>query len=152
MNIKEIGLDSEIKEEFKACALYGLKILGLDREKSPLELVTAVNSYIDYWQANDGQNNIDEITNISLGLGIVWGDAVCREFDWEWTRIEQEENSWYVISSPDRKYVCYPTYDVNSLLKNSEGDNCALLVFNGIKDNALPEATENSFTSLGFGG
>jgi hypothetical protein len=152
---KEIELGPEVLGEFEDYAGEGMTMLGLSDTSTPYDTVKAVNAYIDRWQAERrGKSVTDdpkEIVSAALSLGIVWGNAVCKEFGWQWTCVEHKGNTWYIVASPDRSYACYPTYDVRSLLKNLEGDNCAELLFNMMKAGQFPPSQPRRYLSLGFG-
>lgn len=152
---KELQLGPDVLGEFEDYAADGATVLQLQNGFTPYEAVKAVNAFIDRWQAHRrGRSVTDdpkEIVSTALSLGIVWGNAVCREFGWQWTCVEHEGNTWYIVASRDRSYACYPTYDVRALLQDPTGDNCAELLFNMMKAGRYPPSEPRRFLSLGFG-
>lgn len=152
---KELELGPDVLGEFRDYAAEGATMLGLKDGSSPYDAVQAVNAFIDRWQSERRDKAVNDdpqyIVSTALGLGIVWGNAVCEEFGWQWACVEHKGNTWYIVAPPDRSYACYPTYDIRSLLKNPEGDNCAELLFNMMKAGQHPPSQPKRYFALGFG-
>lgn len=129
----------------------GLELLKLSEQADAKEQAEAVNRFIDDWQSGNLETASFEMGNTAAALGIVWGDAVCREFGWEWIQIRYGEDSWYIVSPEDRAYACYPMNDIKRLMDNADSDNCALLVFNMIQAGELPPSQANNYLELAFG-
>jgi len=151
----EIELGTDVLGEFEDYAAEGVTMLGLTDSSTPYDTVKAVNAFIDRWQAERRDRSINddpnEVTNTALSLGIVWGNAVCKEFGWQWTCVEHKGNTFYIVASPDRSYACYPTYDVRALLNDPRGDNCAALLFNMMKAGQYPPSQPRRYLAIRFG-
>jgi hypothetical protein len=151
----ELDLGTDVMAEFENYAAEGMATLGLTATSSPYDAVKAVGDFIDRWQSDRRDKSVTDdpkqVISTALSLGIVWGNAVCREFGWTWTCVEHKGSEWYIVAFPDRAYACYPTYDVRSLLNNPQGDNCAELVFNMMKAGQFPRSEPKRYLSLGFG-
>lgn len=152
---KEIELGTDVLGEFEDYAAEGVTMLGLTHSSTPYDTVKEVNAFIDRWQAERRDKSInddpDEVGSTALSLGIVWGNAVCKEFGWQWTCVEHKGNTFYIVASPDRSYACYPTYDVRALLNDPRGDNCAALLFNMMKAGKYPPSQPRRYLSIRFG-
>ncbi|WP_315791200.1 hypothetical protein [Fischerella sp. JS2] len=110
-----------------------------------------INSWRTEHQSSTTVEDSETITEISLTLGTAWGNAIVKEFGWQWVCVEYEEQDFYAVVAPNRAYGCLPFNDVNSLLTNPQADSCAVLLFNMIKANNLPFAAANQYQMLRFG-
>jgi hypothetical protein len=144
----------EEEAEFKRYAAAGLKMLGLQGNTEPVELVAAVDSFVDAQQRkpkgfvskflNQKQNN----TESALALGIVWGNQVVREFGWEWICVTSDGHEYYVVAPADRSLAIYATYFIKECLDFPTADCTAMLSFNMMLAKSFPPQPAGSYTSV----
>jgi hypothetical protein len=74
-NISERPVDSKILPSIKACAVDGLRLLGLGEESDPQTVVEAVDEFAYQWQK--GKRPSKEILDpedAPFTMGSLWGD------------------------------------------------------------------------------
>lgn len=134
------------------------KLVNIDRSLSPRETVRSIREYVDVI-LDEGSlldKNDSELRDLSVTLGALWGDRVCKEYGWSWLGLKEdfdEYPAFYVIS-PNNRY-CIPAFGFiyNIINKKNEGldgnnDNTILLLFNML-DGIETRDTEHPYTVLG---
>lgn len=87
----------------------------------------------------------DSLDNIALGLGCLWGQAVCDCLGWYWANITLDETSAVGIVSPTRSHVAFPMSYINALVSDPGRDQTSLLTYNMLKEEAIgamPDPTQ----------
>ena len=151
----ERKLSSEENREFNYCAKKGYEILGISIEEGITDsIVEKVDKYVDNWQKR--QRNIfhrifwkkPDVIDTSLALGIIWGNQIVKQFNWQWTCVIQGKNEYYGVVSLDRSMVIYPTYFIKACLDNARMDCTAMLSYNMLKANKIPKFRENEYRNV----
>ncbi len=152
--LRERALSVEERIEFEIFGQKGLNLLRQDADANPAVLVDAVDSYTHLDQKNNrsfvARMFLRKSKNIerALGLGIVWGNQLVRRFGWEWVCVVDQGDDRYGVVSQDRSLVVYPTYFIKTCLDHPHVDCTAMLVFNMIAANNIPEQPSGSYRNV----
>ncbi len=144
-------LDPDVAQEVTDSIARGYEFLKLkDGEVSPEEVQEAIYKAIDRLRGKPSGLTEERITELSVCLGCVWGDTVCRVLNWEWCVATLEGGDHFGIVTPNRSHVIFPMYFIQEQLKkDAEEDNTSLLLFNMLVAGQLPKAQPRSYTVLG---
>ena len=137
MAVQERALSQEELDEFADYTNRAMTNLGLAASKAdPGAIVQAVEDFVERWQAKR-RNPLKQLlargpssVDVALGLGSVWGNQLVRQFGWQWTCIQQDDQELYAVVSPDRSLAVYPTYFIKACLDDPRVDCTAMLSFN----------------------
>lgn len=82
-----------------------------------------------------------DLTDVAVGLGILFGHAVCIGYRWKWKYVSNDAKSpALAIVSPKENYCNFPMTYINTILAGEniglygENDNTVLLLYNMLKD------------------
>lgn len=157
-NFQERPLTDTEKSEFSRCTAEAMRNLSInDFRSTPEEIVRSVDSFVDNWQDEKRQQRkkwfgrkpaLPDTIDVALGLGAVWGNQIVRKFGWNWTCLQADGKDLYCIVSPDGAWVIYPTYFIKACLDNPNVDCTAMLSFNMMAANTLPEMPAKSLENF----
>ncbi len=146
--------DAELAEYIR---YYEQALLMLDRgeDDDPAEIVSAVDNWVDTWQAErrdapaDEQGPWDDNADFAIAMGIAWGNQLVRRFQWSWIAdISDNEATDYAVVSADRALAIYPTSFIKECLDYPDADCTAMLAFNMQIANCLIRAAPASYTNV----
>jgi hypothetical protein len=160
MPVREVKqLDAEVQQELRDYALYGLEVLGFTVPNvEPRAIVQRIDEYVDEWQDKTakrqrmtGPNEQEELLNLALGLGVLWGMQLVRQLGWIWTCVAFGDAEFYAVCSPTRSLIVYPQYFVRQCLDDPQLDCTILLAFSMLADGKVPPLPDNGFENLMLG-
>jgi hypothetical protein len=153
-DISERPLDDTERVEFEIFGEKGLALLCQQASSDPHVLVDAVDA-CTYSHQKRNRFFLSRVfrrktTNIekALGLGIVWGNQLVRRFGWEWVCLVINGVDRYAVVSPDRSLAVYPTYFIKACLDNPYADCTAMLAFNMMDENNVPDQTPGTYLNM----
>ena len=85
----------------------------------------------------ESYKNLNE--NDYISLGALWGYTITKETDWEWSKLNFDDESSLCIVDQDRKFLIFPL----SFIKENKIE--PLTLYNCITGNNLPNSDKNSF-------
>ncbi|CBN59064.1 MULTISPECIES: hypothetical protein [Kamptonema] len=154
MSIQERPLDLEEANEIQALSVETLGNLEILPSANPDAIVQKVDSFVDQWQTEPDSffkkyfTHKPDPIDVALGLGIVWGNQLVRQFSWEWVCIQDDGQDWYGVVSPNRSLIIYPTYFIKACLDDSSIDCTAMLSFNMLAANDFSDLPENGYENF----
>lgn len=134
----------ELLDQFKAVSSEGASLVDVAPTDTALTKITAINSLL----SGDIPNMEDYWTELALPAGTLWGESLVQEFDWQWIQVDFEDGSQALgVFNKDRSMGIYPWYFILGVVENSV-PSTVLLVWNMVKDGAIPNQDPNSYTNL----
>jgi hypothetical protein len=120
-------------------AKKAMTLVGAADSDTSTEIVTKIRVFVDDLLTKGCSG--DEVSERAISLGALWGEAVIKEYGWEYKDIDfgDGETQFYLVS-PEEYFCCNPLYFINKILSgNNRGldgnnDNTVLLLFNMMKD------------------
>ena len=89
------------------------------------------------------------LDDVALGLGCLWGQAVCDLLGWEWASVRLgPEWQDYGVVPPGRSHVIFPVRYVRGLLADPGRDRTSLLLYNMLRAGSLPPS-DKGFHKMG---
>lgn len=134
----EEKLSSKILADIEASAIEGARIVGTKMDLPPMRIVEAVDSWVARAQSKD-LSRLDAWTEMALPIGSLWGEAMRREFRWEWIMAvfpTDAEGKAVGVFSPERDFGLFPFHEVLGCLKHQAQVNI-LLAFNFVRTGRL---------------
>lgn len=103
------GLTKQARKAIDEAMSLAETMYRIDLNKKPLPDVHAQIA-AEVERAKGGQMKIQDVSLLGSVLGVVWSEAICREFGWEWAMV----HGVAAIVSPTRSHVVFPvTYFCN---------------------------------------
>ena len=73
----------------------------------PAQVVRSIRKSLD--SARAAEHSDERLMQISMSVGALWGEQVCRDMGWEWVRLSYESGfEGYAVAAPNRSVVCVP--------------------------------------------
>lgn len=142
--------DNPAPWDAEICAAAGRArhFLGLPPDLDAAGTVKAVYDQIEDLRGGKDLSP-DEMNQWSVGLGVVWADALCAAGGWEWRCISTDVGGeTYGVCSPDRSHAVHPTSLMHCLLAANSAPNNTLLLFNMILSGDVPQSAPAAYTWL----
>jgi hypothetical protein len=151
MSISEVPVEEELLVHIRGAAESAAEILGVDpAEKSAAEVVHAIDQCAYQWQKGK-RPEMDEEEDLSLLLGALWGEQLCRALGWEWSGVvfhKYDDAHAVGVFSPDRSLAIYPFHFTKGCLEN-EASVTIELAFNMLLDGSeVPQLPANGFENV----
>jgi hypothetical protein len=134
--LSERPLTTDEQSDLQAYAQLGLESLGVSSRSDPSDVVAAIDRFVEAWPIRDRTQVEADLSDqgamieLSLKLGVLWGDQLVRAFSWQWTVVVDGDQERYGVVSPDRAMALYPGYFVQACLYDATRDFTAMLMFN----------------------
>lgn len=149
--VTEILLDSETVEQLQEVAMQAAAFLGVDlHSDSPSSIVRSVDECVFRTQKGDGPK-LPKGEQIEGFLGTLWGEAMIREFGWNWSKVilhEHEDVTAIGIFPPDRSLAIYPFHFIFGCIENSVPVTI-MLAFEILKDGSrVPSLPEYGYENV----
>lgn len=160
MPVREVKqLDAEVQQELRDYALYGMEVVGFSVPNvEPGAVVQRIDEYVDEWQDKMAkrqqafsEKDQEDLLNLALGLGVLWGMQLVRQLGWVWTCVALDDAEFYAVVSPTRSLIVYPQYFIRQCLDDPQLDCTVLLSFSMLADNKVPPLPDNGFENLMLG-
>jgi len=94
----------------------------------------------------------DELMELSVTLGSLWGQTVCDAIGWQWCYATVEGDGLFAVARPNRSHYVPPLRFIHKQLKKRgapEAVNTSLLTFNLLKAGSLSPAAPKYYIELG---
>lgn len=147
MPMNERSLTIEERDEVKYFVAEGLHILGFESNGSePADIVRAIHEHIDQQRAMlpdlSVDDIVDDIAKTMLRMGCLWGQQVCRHYNWEWGCLTQvfDTQEEYAVVAPDRSFVIFPLALIKKLLDEPTRENTIITLFEALQQ---PQAVQS---------
>ncbi len=83
----------------------------------PAQVVRSIRKSLD--SARAAEHSDERLMQISMSVGALWGEQVCRDMGWEWVRLSYESGfEGYAVAAPNRSVVCVPVQYVRRILSS----------------------------------
>ena len=130
-----------------------LAVFRIDAEDGK-EVAAAINHYVDLILETDRiPPAYSDISDVAVGLGILYGHAICSYYGWTWKMLGvSPEESWVSVVSPKGYYCLQPMNYMLKILKkenigfDGKNDNTVLLLFNMLEDIEKTTPPEKHYT------
>lgn len=151
MNISETEVEPGILELIRNCSRDAADVLALDLEATPVaELVAGVDRCVYDMQHGHGVE-LDAEEDPSYLFGSLWGEALCRELEWEWASVafhDHDDSKVVGVFSQDRSLAIYPFHFIYGCLENGAPVTIEL-AFNMLVDGSrIPELPASGYENV----
>jgi hypothetical protein len=150
--VQEEQLDPSICSEITQSIERGYAHLQLpSSETSPEAVQEAIMAMVDRVINSRKRPPADKIEDLAIDLGCLWGQALCDAIGWHWCKIRHADSaSVFAVVSPEGSHAVAPMPFMLRQLRQRrrDADNTTLLLFNMIKDGALPIAPAKTYKML----
>ncbi len=114
--------DIDTANELHSNLIIGYELLGISELCSCVEAVKRIDEFIDSLEKQE--------MDLSIPLGVVFGDAIIREYHWEWAVLGHDKpNQFTVVKSPENHYFINPINYLSRIITQKRENNL-LLLFN----------------------
>ncbi|MFC3832160.1 MULTISPECIES: hypothetical protein [Deinococcus] len=141
MNVTEIPLDDEEMGSAADFKTLGAARLGQPEDAEPAALVRALREYLDEHRhdaATLAERDEDAYADFILELGYLWGEQLCRTYDWAWIRLHFDgEEGGICIVSPDRSLCVNPTRLFKEIVDEAARANNIQLIYSMVSPEVL---------------
>jgi hypothetical protein len=147
MHVTEEKIEPSLLANIEGSAGEGAELAGVAIDAAPLEIVTAVNTFVSKPPRKRG---VDNWTDRALPLGSLWGCQLVRHFGWEWSRVtfhEHGDSKAIGVFSKDRSLAVYPWHFVFGCLEN-QAPVTILLSFNMLAAGKIPAQAAKAYVNL----
>lgn len=122
--------------------------LALPPTAPPAEVLDAIDKRIDWIQdASDKDTRALDPERTLLGLSMLWGEQLVKEFGWTWVCFEGAGNMLAVVAG-NRSFVVAPIHFVRACLEDPELDCTIMLSFNMVKEAPPENFPANDYNNL----
>lgn len=145
----EIPLPDEVRSHIPGAVQEGAALVGVTTADPPSRIVEAINEFIAKPPKKSWFKKVDNWNERAMPLGALWGIQMIRQFQWEWTMVEDDEEESKVIAVFDkrRSLGIYPFQYVFGCLESGEYPTI-LLAFNMLLDGSIPTRPERGYENL----
>jgi hypothetical protein len=143
--------DDETMGSIRGCARDALAVLGLEPTNTPAALVEAADAFAYRWQKGDRPpaDVVEDTEQARLFFGSLWGEQLCRQFGWEWARVEFADGSaTFGVVSADRSLAIYPLDFMLGCMRDPGVDVTVMLSFNMLLAGSVPKMPRRSYTNV----
>lgn len=150
-------INDEISSLIQSETKEGLSLVNLSLDNKPYDIILALKAYVNDFLENDNANlSSDEIQDLAVRLGCVWGTIVCQVYKWKWQelRAEDEEYGAFYIVSPTTRF-CIPPFrfffdilNAKNIGLDGNNDNTIALLFNMLENVEINQAAQHNYTIL----
>ncbi len=147
MKVTEEPIKPGMLENIQGAAGEGAEMIGLSIDATPLEIVTALNSYVS---KPPKKRRLDNWYDRALPLGSLWGSQFVRQFGWEWTGVtfhDQGDSKAIGVFTNDRSLAVYPWHFIFGCLEN-QAPVTILLSFNMLLAGKIPPPEPKAYVNL----
>jgi hypothetical protein len=144
-------LDEKTMGSIRGCAGDALAVLGLDPSTAPASIVEAADAFAHRWQKGDRPptDEVEDTEEARLFFGSLWGEQLCRQFGWEWARIEfSDKTAAFGVVSPDRSLAIFPLDFMLGCMQDPGVDVTVALSFNMLLAGSVPKMGPRSYTNV----
>ena len=114
--------DIDTANELHSNLIIGYELLGISELSCCVEAVKKIAEFIDSLEKQE--------IDLSIPLGVVFGDAIIREYRWEWAVLGHDKpNQFTVVKSPENHYFINPINYLSRIITQKRENNL-LLLFN----------------------
>lgn len=140
---KYVGeMDDEIFQEIRRVAGAAVKIFNITDLNDGKAIATQVRKIVDdILESGKYPEEYDDIADVAVGLGCVFGNALCIGYGWEWKELgENEEKVTHSVVSPKGYFSNFPMvylYRIltgNNIGLDGKNDNTVLLLYNMLEN------------------
>ena len=133
--ISERPLNVAELSQFEHYPQIGLELLDASASAVPKLLVQAVDEFVDQWQnKRRGLSGMfrsrTDAVEPARALGVVWGDQIVRQFEWNWICEIREGEERFAVAAPNRSLVIYAPQFIHDCLHDPRIDCTVMLAFN----------------------
>jgi hypothetical protein len=142
-------------DELRNYSESGLHLIGASATTAPTAIVEAIDRFVDQWPRRDPAlvaadlARCDEVIDLSWALGALWGEQLCRQFQWIWTVIGEGGEEQYGVVAADRSLALFPSYLVRECLYDADRDFTAMLMFNMLLASRFDPTSPANYLDLG---
>lgn len=130
-------LDAETMDEIRRSCAEAREAFEIDADASGERLAAQINDMVDVILSQGVSPDAPGLSGASVGLGCLYGEAICKGYGWSWKRFGPDaENTYIGVVSPEQNYCVIPMPYIWKILKGEnigpggENDNTVLLLFN----------------------
>jgi hypothetical protein len=148
MNVTGVEIPPSTLSNIEGAAGGRAELVGVELDATPLEIVTAINTFVSKPPRTRGR--IDNWTDRSLPLGSLWGCHIVRQFRWEWAGVifhEHNDSKAYGVFSKDKSLAVYPWHFIFGCLEN-KAPVTILLSFNMLAAGKIPAQEPKAYVNL----
>jgi hypothetical protein len=119
---RERALTREERRDFETHLAKGFELVKIGTGTGSDTIAKAVQAWIEDYLAKKKRPNSDPL-DFAIALGCLWGETVCKTFDWEWKMVTlvTTDQETYAIVSPRRECLIFPIHNIDALLRRIEG-------------------------------
>lgn len=149
--ITEVLLDPETVTQLHEVAAEAASFLGVDLlTDTPATIIERIDECVYRTQKGDGPTLPDD-EQIDAFLGTLWGEAMVKEFGWNWSKVifhEYDDAEAVGVFSPDRSLAIYPFHFIYGCVEN-DAPVTIMLAFNILKDGSrVPKLPEYGYENV----
>ncbi len=125
-------LSAEVLGEItEACGRACLR-LGVTMDTAAGAWQDAIHDYVHDWLFADAARGGDDVEDVAVDLGCLYGQSLCETLAWEWVEVAGEGATVFAVASPDRAVFVPPMVYLQRQLKQEPrtADNTVLLLVN----------------------
>ncbi len=135
-------MSEEVFNEIRREAGRAVKIFNLTDLDDGRALATQLRKIVDQiLETGEFPEEYEDIVDVAVGLGTVFGNALCVGYDWEWMELgDSEENVVHSVVSPKGYYsnapmiYLYRILTGNNIGLDGKNDNTVLLLYNMLEN------------------
>lgn len=129
-------LDQSMMDEIREASRRAAQAIKVSPDANPDQVVEGICFLVDAMLNQCDESDEAWIPNAAMGLGCLYGDAICKEHGWRWMAFgSDEQHAFFGVVSPGRNYCLVPTsFILKTLNKQNIGpdgqnDNTVALLF-----------------------
>lgn len=140
---KYVGeLDEEVFQEIRRMAGEAVRIFHITDLDDGRKIAAQVRKIVDDILASgELPKQYANVVDLAVGLGTVFGNALCIGYGWEWKGFgDSKESAVYGVVSPKRYFSHAPLLYLHRILTGNnmgldgKNDNTILLLYNMLED------------------
>ncbi len=131
-------IDPEVEEGLIGYSKLEQSHLGVSLEGDVSGAIRALTDEVQgLIDGTEGSLRDEDILPISIQLGAMFGEALCKGYGWEWIEVGSgPDDVLYAVASPRHLYCVFPIHFIKKILQgenmgpDGENDNTIMLLYN----------------------
>jgi hypothetical protein len=124
-------LKEEEQKEINRYAEEALQLLRI-KERETKSILMEMKSFIETIREEDKLMDNKTLEEYGYAFGSLFGDLICKEYNWEWYYVDSEEGVFFCVASEKQKACVVCHNYIYHILKGNHSNNFVLL-FNMIQ-------------------
>ncbi len=150
MVVRELPLPDEMRSHMPGAVHEGAALVGVKHNDPPPRVVEAINEFIAKPPKKSWFKKIDNWNERAIPIGALWGMQMVRQFQWEWTLVEEDDedaSKSVAVFDKRRSLGIYPFDYLFGCLENKAYPTI-LLAFNMLMAGSINTGPERAYENL----